>query len=455
MKRALAILLAAMMALALCSSALAQGNTDFSGVLRIIGPGPISSAGEESTTSLETGIVKPGRNDLFKAFQEDYPNVTIEYTPASWSDWVALEQAAVAGGTADVILHGSMYTDLCYDLSSYLERDKEVLDALASPPEQYRYDESDYTKVKATGVSYCVNPYYALVDLQLLKDWGIEAPADTWTWKDLLKIAQAATGVNPVTGKQNYGCLPFVMATEGWKPFSSYCASQGIVNLHFKGGKYDTTTSFASKECASAFQFFYDLTRCAPTAHLENMGNELICSADNDIVILLSENLSQNYNSVIANGLSDRFLFLPLPVNESPDSEAYSSSYCGTSSIAIARNAQNPDLAWEFIKWLVTDEYAQQWLVGNQRCPASRLGIKLLLEKNNQNASFATSYNKIMNDFWDSFAVSQFSRIDITFGDMNNIFTNAYLEMIKGNLTPAACGEQIDANIAEDMLTNK
>ena len=66
-------------------------------MLRIAGPGAMASAKPDSIVN-EDGSIKPGYNDLFAAFYEDYPGVTIEFTPATWTDWKAFLQAEVIRG---------------------------------------------------------------------------------------------------------------------------------------------------------------------------------------------------------------------------------------------------------------------------------------------------------------------------------------------------------------------
>lgn len=253
--------------------------------LRIVGPGGISSESADDKLNEDGSLKEPGYNKLFAAFLEDYPGVKIEFTPATWTDWTAVLQAAVAGESADVLLHGSMLSDICLDLSKYIEKDPWVLEGLAFQPERYRQDEEKYTDYCVTGFSYTVNPYYALIDLRLLSDWGVEAPDENWTWNDLLKIAQATTGIDPVTGKETYGCYPFKGKDEIRKGYTSYCASQGIENMHYADYIWDVETSFGSAENVAALQYYKDLVACAPASFIEGLGRDKYASAENDLAV--------------------------------------------------------------------------------------------------------------------------------------------------------------------------
>jgi len=459
MKKVVSMLLIATLLLSV-SVAFADGEVAasdaYAGVtLRIAGPGGMASSDAEGATD-ENGNYVPGYNELIAAFLEDYPGVIVEFSPATWSDWRGFLQTAVVGETVDVILHGAMLTDLCLDLTDYIAQDPWVYDYLASYAEQYRADEEDYTVLVPTGLSYCVNPYYALVDLRILEDYGVEAPAYDWTWDDLLAIAQATTGTDPVTGVETYGCYPFKNTGEIRKWYTSYCASQGIMNMQYADYKWDITTTFGSAENVAGMQYAADLIACAPSGYLEKLGRDKYATEENDLAILLSENMVSDYNKIVAAGLEDYFMFLPLPVNEAEAeaAEAYSCSFCGTASIAIAYNAKEPDLAWEFIKWLVTDEYAQEWLVANGNATASHYGIEVMLENMNQSESFTKSYHLMMDDFWESFASNQLDRVDTNLGDLADIFRNYFEELIKGNVTAQEAGDGIDADFAETVAMN-
>ncbi len=73
-------------------------------------------------------------------------------------------------------------------------------------------------------------------------------------------------------------------------------------------------------------EFINELFKCTPPGYLENLGSDKIGSADNDIAIHLSEGPTGRYKATVANDTVDRFVYLPLPVNE-VDVEAKSSSF--------------------------------------------------------------------------------------------------------------------------------
>lgn len=460
MKRLVSLVLVLVLAVGLAAT-IAEGIPEaksdaFAGkVLRIAGPGGIASAKPDSTVHVD-GSYRPGYNELIAAFKENYPGVTVEFTPATWTDWKAFLQTTAAGESADILLHGAMISDICYDLTGYLEKDPWLLDYLASKPEQYRADEENYTTWRPTGVSYTCNPYYALIDLRILDHYGVKAPEANWTWNDLMEIAKATTGTDPVTGKETFGCYPFKHPGEIHKPFSSYLASQGIKNMHYKDYKWDVETSFASDENVAALEFFTELCHLAPKGFVESLGRDKYASAENDIAVLLSENMISDLRRLVKDGITNDFLMLPLPINEKEAEAADStySSYCGTASIAIAYNAKEPDLAWEFIKWLITDEHAQQWLIANNNGPVSYYGIDMLTKQYPQYPSFANAFKKVMENFWDNFSIDQFDRVDASMADLAEIFSNYFVELLKGTIDAKTMGASVDADFNETKMMN-
>ena len=187
MKKLLCIVLTLLMAMTM-TVAFAEANTELSGTIRIIGPGALNGPGAEGAEDLITGQFKPGYKALFEAFNADYPNITVEFTETPWDNWKAVLQTAAAGGTADILLHGSMLTDIVIDLTPYLEATPEIYDYMTTGPEKYR-DPADYTKAIPTGLSYVVDPYYVALDKKIFEDWGVELPTYDWTWEDLLDLA--------------------------------------------------------------------------------------------------------------------------------------------------------------------------------------------------------------------------------------------------------------------------
>lgn len=448
MKRTLTIVLALVLALGMCIPVFAETektNEEWTGTLRITGPGQMGNNPDDSE-DLATGIVKPGYNKLIEEFNKDYPNVTIEMSGIPWDNWQAVVQTAAAGGTADILLHGSMLADCCLDLTPYLEKDPEVLEALAVKPEVFRPDPDNYNVTAPTGISYLVSPYYAFLDTKLFEDWGVELPTSEWTYDDLLEIARKMTGTNPVTGEENYGCW-FYGNNDGniWKRYSSVGAAWGLKSMIFdSANKYEATMDFNSELPVKVFDYLNELQKCCPPSYIENMGDDKSCTAENDIAIYLSEGPVGKYNNTVAYDTVDRYVYLPLPVNE-VEVEAKYSSFTGTNSIAISKNATDPDLAWEFIKWLVLDEDANDWILALGQVPATYYAM----EKLDPEKPYTKVYQEIFDSFWNCFTISQCEVFDTAYGNAISALSAGITGMYTGTYTPQECGDYVQAQITE------
>ena len=95
----------------------AEANTEFSGTLKLYGPGLFTTVGEEGSTDIVTGISKPGYNVVIDRWKELYPNVELQIETIPWDNWKAACQTAALSGDVDIILHGAsiclLYTSRC------------------------------------------------------------------------------------------------------------------------------------------------------------------------------------------------------------------------------------------------------------------------------------------------------------------------------------------------------
>ncbi len=450
MKKTLCVALALVLTLAMCIPAFAESDaepkTEFSGTIRLTGPGLFSDVGPDGSEDLITGKMKPGYNELIAEFNKDYPNVTVEVNSVPWDNWMSVVQTAAAGGTADILLHGSMLAEVCLDLTPYLEKDPQVAEALAVKPEVFRPDEKNYDKTAPTGISYRAEPYYALLDTKLFEEWGVEMPDNTWTYDELLALAQKMTGTNPTTGAENYGVWYFGNEDGNiWKLFSTVSAAWGVKTMEFNtANKYEAKMDFTSEGAVKVFNYINELYKCAPPSYLENMGNDKTATEENDIAIVLGEGPISMYKNTLNYGTQDRFVYMPFPVNE-VDVEAKYSSFTGTNSIAIAKTASEPDLAWEFIKWLVTDEAAGDWLLATDSGPATHYGMSKL----DPELPYTACYNEVFGQFWDNFTVSQCEAFDTAYGNALASLSAGLTGMYTGTYTPETCAQYIQDQVVE------
>jgi ABC-type glycerol-3-phosphate transport system substrate-binding protein len=427
-------------------------NLKTAGILRLLGPGIMGEVGENGVDDPVTGVKKPGYKELIALFNKTYPDIKVEVTATSWDNWIATLQTAVASNACDVAMHASPFPELVIDLSPYF--DQEFLDEMPSPPEVWFNDGDDdnYDVRIPSGISYVLFPYYICIDKQLFADFGVPLPTFDWTWDELLVLAEKLTGTNPRTGQPSYGTYIFsIRDSNATKAFTSVAAGWGV-KTHIFGAKskYDIGIQVDTPEAIRVFDYLNKLSKFCPPGFLELSQAERIGMPENNIAIYLDENPSTVYNIVSANKLDDRFLYYPMPINET--GEAKYSSFTGTNSLAIARTAAEPDLAWTFIRWMIMDEGAQDWLIRTSGLPNSKKGQAMLSKTC---LPYQECVNAIFENFYADFNLSQSQAFLPGYGINLSTFSSNITEMYAGRITPEQCARNIQADIITYQNQNK
>ena len=448
MKKVLGFILALAMVLSFSSLAFAE-ETHYEGTLRMLGPGLFADVGEDGVTDLVSGLEKPGYKELIAMFNEEYPDVTVEIQAIPWDSWQAKVQAAVAAEEVDLVLHGATIVDCVVDLTDHLANDPDVAGVMTATDPR-RTDEENYDKLAITGIPYTVSVYYACIDKSILEHYGVELPTSDWTWDDLLAIAQATTGTDPVTGTETYGVKCFNNSDSSiWKVYMAYCLGKGIENFTLTPNKFDVGLNFTTEAGISAFQFMTDIIAVSPKGYLEGAGGELFAQEGNDVAIVLSESPEGMYQNLKARGLLDSYMFLPLPVCET--GVAATSGVPGDNNMAIAVNAARPDLAWLFIHWINTNEKAQDWIIRCNCSPASTIGQGMM----DPDAPYYEAVVKTMQGYPDNFYYAGGPYWDNSYGNSNSVLCSNLNSLMSGAITPEECAANVQAGIEEWQMLNR
>ena len=439
----------------LISSSLAdeKAHDEWTGTLRLLGPGCFATVGRDGVVDPVTGVQKPGYSVVEARLKEEFPNVTFELQANPWDSWQAKIQTAVAGEMVDVIIHGAAVLDVVEDLTPYLERDAWLKDELFIGAAIRHKDEDNFGALIPTGIPMTISPAMMILDKQLFADFGVELPDPaTLTWRKLADIASQLTGENPVTGKQCYGVYPFSVSDgDIFKAYMDASWGVGAVNFLYADQKYQTQFGFTGEKSVEALTILRDLFLSAPRSFLEGLGTENVATEDNDIAIYLGEanNEITLYNMMEVRGIADRFVFYPLPVTD--DGASYT-SHSRDNNLAIAKNSPNKDLAWEVIKFLVTDEAVQQWFVDTMNVPNNKSGYEQLLKTGKGYVSaiqeiyrvYPTNFEAFSSEYWNN-----------GYGPANSVGSMNLSEMYAGNITPEQCAANIQAALEEYSLLNQ
>lgn len=430
----------------------AEGNTDFSGTLKLYGPGLFTTVGEEGSTDIVTGISKPGYNVVIDRWKELYPNVELQIETIPWDNWKAACQTAALSGDVDIILHGASIVPICEPLTEYLEKDPEVKDAVGMMAMRKNSDIAPLAEYVPYGLTVNVNPVMAVIDKEILEHYGVELPDyENWTLQDVLDIAKATTGTDPVTGQQTYG-MSMIAAASANKNY--IWASRAVNNDIYEWGDSlkNTKVNFVNDKTKEVFNYLTELAGCASPDYIEGLDMANAYTQDNNLAMFIIEDVYSAYNTIKTAGLEDKYMLAALPKITDGEFKGITSSHMGDWNMAICNTSTQKDLAWEFMKFMVTDEVVQQWILDTYCIPANKEASARLSEY--MPAEYADPISYVVSTSPLEFSASANNCYDSSnFGTFANDLTTVLNEMFQGNMNADEAMEYVKKNLDDYMST--
>lgn len=422
--------------------------------LTLYGPGDMF-ASEEDSLDIITGATKPGYHVIVERWNELHPNVTLNIEGIGWTDWRAAIAAAVSGGNVDIVLHGGLLPELVDDLTPYLEKDPEFIDAVYNISGYHTADMEGNTLETAsiTAIPATLNAGGFVLDKQIFDDYGVALPDETYTWEDVLTLAEQLTGTDPVTGEETYGYL--IRGTNGTSLIKSYSVIASAYDakaIEYAADEKDSTVDFTGEKTIEVFDLLQKLAQYCSPDNVEGVAGELVLDENNQTAMGWTETVASAIKNIQQQGLEDRFVFLTLPQVTEGENAGSPSPYLGDNNIAICKYSENKEWAWEFIKFLLTDEtcakfMADNGLVGNCAKAIELLGDTIGTENaemiQKMVAGLPEGFNSTTNDYYDG----------INFGTMASYLSGHLAELVKGNVTPEECAANIQNEVNQIFAT--
>lgn len=432
----------------------AEVNTELSGTLKLYGPGLFTEVGPDGSTDIVTGISKPGYNEVIKRWNELYPNVEISVETIPWDNWKAACQTAALSGEVDIILHGSSITAISEPLADYLEKDPEISDAVGMMAMRKNPDLAPLDSYVPYGLTVIVNPVMVVIDKQILNDYGVEIPDyKTWTLDDIKEIAEKTTGTDPVTGEQTYG-MSLLNAASANKNYIWVSRAMNDVVYDWGDSFANTKVNFNTDKTAEVLNYICELEKFSSPDYLEGLDTANKYTEDNNLAILFTESAYSAYNTIKANGLEDRYMLATLPSIQGGEFDGITSSHMGDWNMSICNTSTQKDLAWEFLKFMVTDEVVQQWLLDCYTVPANKAACEKLSDY--MPAQYAEPISYVVNTSPLMFSASSNDSYDSgNFGTMANDITTVLNEMFQGNMNAEQAMEYVQKNVDDYLDTMK
>lgn len=456
MKKVLAVLIAATM-LTGCGSKPEnvskneqESTSDENITLNLYGTASFVEVGEKGTTDLTTGVEKPGYEVIVNRWEELHPNVKLNIQTCPWDNWMSSIQTAVLSEDVDVILHGASLSELVEPLNSYLEADPEFAESIFVTENKRADVFGPLDQVTVAGLQYVIEPAMAYLDKDIFEHYGVDIPDASWTWDELLETAEKLTGTDPVTGEKTYGVQ--LTKTQEQNIMINYYVIANAFDarpITYGASAVESTIDNTNDKMIRTFQMISDLAECCAPNVREGVNVVDDLTADNNAAIRWGTLAYDKYSKLEAVGIEDRFAFVPLPVVEEGEAAGSQSTFFGSFNMAICNTSKNKDWAWEFLKFMCTDEVAVQWTIDGGGMPNAKIGQQMIKEKMGEQAD---AYFEVLESVPESFCNSTNENYDnVNFGTWSTTLVTELKDLVYGSTTPQEAAQSLQDATDEYM----
>lgn len=283
-----------------------------------------------------------------------YPDIAINFTTASWSDyWTKLPALAASGQLPDIISLQSMrapgFASLMEPLGPFIQKTGFDIGA---------FDQTIIHGLSAGGnlhaLPYDYGPWIAYYNADMFQKAGLKLPSAGWRDNDFVQQARA------LTKEGAYGCAVSVPDA-----FLSYAASNGASYLN-QNGQLDLTNP-ALEAAFTSYAELVSKDHVAPLFPSSSMASSQQANGD-----FAAGNIGMYvdgpWNLInVAASAKFRVGLTPLPIGS-----AGSVSLVAGSGFGIARSSQHKEAAWKAIQVLTSPE-AESYLASQGRAFPARI----------------------------------------------------------------------------------
>lgn len=279
---------------------------------------------------------------VLDAFQEEYPNVKVNFEVINDDYQTKVETMMLAGEAPDVIYGHPKYfqkwaqQDLLLDLTAYFNNHEEFQDEnvyATNLYEPFKYEDKMIATINGA------DTFLLFYNQDLFDEAGVAYPTEDWTWEDFLEACDKLTIDKDGDGETDQYAIT---TSKGWNQISAYMAA-------FGGQVYDDVDNpkkviVNSKENQEALQMWYDLIYkygYAPDAE----GSELVTGGFDAGQIAMD--VDGVYQCVYRSGVDFNMGLAALPMeDENSHYVSLMAGYC------IPKTTKYPEAAWALASFM-------------------------------------------------------------------------------------------------------
>lgn len=280
--------------------------------------------------------------EVLDAFQEEYPNVKVDFEVINDDYQTKVETMMLAGEAPDVIYGHPKYfqkwanQDLLLDLTDYFNNNEQFQDDSVYATniyEAFKYDDKMVATVNGA------DTFLLFYNQDLFDEAGVPYPTEDWTWDDFLDACEKLTIDKDGDGETDQYAIT---NSKGWEQVSAYMAA-------FGGQVYDdmdnpTEVIVDSEENKEALQMWYDLVYkygYAPDA----AGSEFVTGGFDGGQIAMD--VDGVYQCVYRSGVDFNMGLASLPMeDENSHYVSLMAGYC------IPKTTKYPEAAWALASFM-------------------------------------------------------------------------------------------------------
>jgi multiple sugar transport system substrate-binding protein len=296
---------------------------------------------------------KKVNEEIIAAFEKDYPGtkVNLEFIPDGYVQKIDTE---MMGGTAPDVIYGHPHyfanwasKGMLLDLDPYFQKDNAFF------YNKDNFTTSLYDAFKWNGKHIATingsDTFLLFYNKDLFDKAGVAYPDDKWTWDDFVAAGQKLTVVNG--DNKQYG-----FTVSSW-PLAAFPFIYSYGGSVFDDMNNPTKVTFNNPGTVQALQFYQDLVykyKIAPTVQdTQTLGGSFdtgkVAMDITGMWAVVSRKNITDFKWDVAN--------LPLAKGQPRKTIAFYAGY------ALYKNTKNPELAWEFAKYMQSDT-GQKLLAG-------------------------------------------------------------------------------------------
>lgn len=296
-------------------------------------------------------------------FEKEFPNVELKIETIPWDGFRAKMLTILQSGSTDILYASGSFVADYYEqgylagLNELMENDDEfVFEDVYPAGLKTNMNLTDYSNKELVALPYILGYRINVYDKQIFDDWGVEYLSDHPTIEEIIEKASQMTGINPVTGQQNYGvwwsCKAPNMST-----LVNIGYQNGIVGCEGSlGDLANLKWSLNSPEVEKSVTQLAELSKYATPGYVSEETPSTV-GPDNNVAIFLDTSGSPFMTAY--KGYGDEMLerFVPVKgLGSQGEGWAVADGLAMSTSIA----PEKKEIAWEVMKYIAGNE-ASKW----------------------------------------------------------------------------------------------